>query len=202
MAEVGGHTIHHTILTNTTVEHAKREIDNCKKWLEDVTGYPIRAFCPPTGRFNNYHITFQREAGFTSMRTVEMLSYSIHKIRRIDDFIILPATTQVYNHVNTTYIRNIIKRFNFFSYPPFRKMFNSNWMRMSMNYVSYLHERAGTDNRDYYFHLWGHSWELEEFSLWESFEEFIKQLSDIKDIISCTNSELADYVRGAKNYER
>src|SRR5262245_45014174 len=73
LIEIGGHTMTHPILTKVSYKQARAEIFDCKHWLEDVTGKVIRSFCPPVGRFNKEHVSLQREAGFTSMRTVEML---------------------------------------------------------------------------------------------------------------------------------
>ena len=87
--EVGGHTMTHSILTKVSYKQARAEIFDCKQWLEDVTGKAIRSFCPPVGRFSKEHVSLQREAGFTSMRTVEMLTHSMDSVKKVRDFVIL-----------------------------------------------------------------------------------------------------------------
>jgi peptidoglycan-N-acetylglucosamine deacetylase len=195
LVEIGGHTLTHSVLTSITAEKAGIEIDTCKKWLEDVTGKSIQSFCPPTGRFNQYHLLVQQEAGFKSMRTVEMLSYSLSQIKTINDFVIMPATIQVYNHSSAAYLKNLTKRLRFSTYPTFRKLFNPNWEQMSTNYIAYLNEISRPGDGKYFFHLWGHSWEIEKYSLWDSLEKFFECISEVVGIVPCTNSELAELAK-------
>lgn len=195
LVEIGGHTMSHHILTNITNERARSEIQDCKKWIQNITGKPVLVFCPPTGRFNKLHISYQQEAGYVAMRTVEMLSFSIQKIKEVNDFVILPTTNQVYNHTSIAYLRNRFKRFNLSKGSLFWKLFNVNWQVMSKNYIEHLNEVSEGCDFEYYFHLWGHSWEIDKYSLWKSLEDFLKSLFDFQEIIFCNNSELAEIVR-------
>ncbi|WP_165759017.1 polysaccharide deacetylase family protein [Niastella yeongjuensis] len=198
LIEVGGHTMTHPILTRVSYKQARAEIFDCKQWLEDVTGKAIHSFCPPTGRFSAAHVSLQREAGFTAMRTVEMLTHSMSGVKNVLDFVILPTTCQVYNHSNISYLKNNVKRLKFVSYISAWKLFDSNWEAMSRNFLNYLYDISHTQNEDHYFHLWGHSWELSQFSLWRSLERFLKSLHDIGGFVFLDNSMLADLVRRKK----
>jgi peptidoglycan/xylan/chitin deacetylase (PgdA/CDA1 family) len=199
LIEIGGHTMNHPILTRISYKQARSEIFDCKAWLEDVTGKAVYTFCPPTGRFNKEHIALQREAGFTSMRTVEMLSHSLHTIRKIRDFVILPTTCQVYNHSNVSYLKNNMKRMKFVNCLSVWKLFDSNWEAMSRNYINYLYAISRTQKEDYYFHLWGHSWEISRYSLWNSLERFLNSLHEIPGIVFLNNSRLAELVRQGRS---
>lgn len=197
LSEIGGHTISHQVLTRISPVQARCEIFDCKLWLENVVGQPILSFCPPTGRFNNSHIAVQKEVGFKAMRTVEMLSYSINRIKVLGDFVILPTTTQVYNHSGTAYLKNRVKRLRPVNYLSFKKLFNSNWETMSENYLAFLNRISEQEPGEYYFHLWGHSWEIEKYSLWNSLENFLAKVSQVKSMVFCNNSDLAQIVRVA-----
>jgi peptidoglycan/xylan/chitin deacetylase (PgdA/CDA1 family) len=201
VVEIGGHTISHQVLTDATPQQARDEIVNCKKWLENVTGKSIHSFCPPTGRFNRGHVLAQQQAGFTTMRTVEMLAYSLKGIKETDGIVVLPTTSQVYNHKKIAYQRNRFKRFKFGYDPVFKKLFNADWEIMSNNYITYLHEASKSGNEAYYFHLWGHSWEIEKYALWKSLERIFQKLSEIEELITCDNNELAAIVRLRINNE-
>lgn len=201
IVEIGGHTMSHQILTQIKFQQARDEIFNCKAWLEDITGKPVESFCPPTGRFNKHHISAQRDAGFKAMRTVEMLSYSLKKIKKINDFVVLPTTSQVYNHKKLAYRKNRIKRFKFGYGPVFRKLFDADWEKTSRNYINYINKISETSDVDYYFHLWGHSWEIEKYSLWNGLERFFKELGEMKNITVCNNAELAEIVRSDNTNE-
>lgn len=193
--EVGGHTMTHPILTKVSYKQARAEIFDCKQWLEDVTGKVIRSFCPPVGRFNKEHVALQREAGFTSMRTVEMLTHSMDSVKKVRDFVILPTTCQVYNHSNISYLKNNVKRMKFVSYLSALRLFDNNWEAMSRNFLHFLYSISLTQQEDHYFHLWGHSWELSQFSLWQSLERFFTSLQDIGGFVFLDNSMLAELVR-------
>lgn len=196
-AEIGGHTMCHKILTQISIERARTEIFDCKNWLEDIIGKPVYTFCPPTGRFSKQHILFQKEAGFTSMRTVEMLSYSQRK-NETNKFIVLNTTMQVYNHKQLDYLKNSLKRLHLSRSIELFKMYHSKWQVMSSNYITHINESLFDANKDYYFHLWGHSWEIEKYSLWESLEIFFMNISAMRNVISCTNSEFAEIIRSRK----
>jgi hypothetical protein len=128
-----------------------------------------------------------------------MLSYSLQKVKKANDFVVFPTTSQIYNHTRVAYLKNHIKRLNFSTYPAFRKLFDINWEVMSKNYITYLNEISESENVEYYFHLWGHSWEIEKYSLWKGLEQIFKNLSELDDIIVCNNSELAEIVRSKRN---
>jgi peptidoglycan/xylan/chitin deacetylase (PgdA/CDA1 family) len=198
LVEIGGHTISHQVLTHINSLNARAEIFNCKSWLEDITGKPVYSFCPPTGRFNRHHISLQKEAGYKAMRTVQMLSCSLEKIKKENEFVILPTTSQVYNHNDVAYLKNNIKRFQFSNYSSFKKLFDADWETMSKNYIAYLQEVSKRTDAVYYFHLWGHSWEIEKYSLWDGLERFLKSLSEIKEVVYCNNAELAEIAKIGK----
>lgn len=192
--EIGGHTMSHQILTRTSAKKASKEISSCKKWLQDVTGKDITSFCPPTGRYNNSHIEIQKECGFKMQRTVEMLSYSFNAAENIDGFISLPATIQVYNHNYRAYLKNLVKRFKFSYYPELKKNYALKWEQMSRNYLQSLFQTSNTGENDLYFHLWGHSWEIDNNLQWDNLDSFLNFISSLENIQFCTNSELSDII--------
>lgn len=196
--EIGGHTISHEVLTNISYEKSRSEIFNCKSWLENTIGKPIYTFCPPTGRFTRKHISFQKEAGFTSMRTVEMLCYSL-QTNKANEFVTLPTTIQVYNHSKLNYLRNSLKRFKLSSSIGLFRRYHPEWQSMSENYIDHINESLLDKTTDYFFHLWGHSWEIELYSLWSSLENFFKNISAMGNMIFCSNSELAEAIRLQRN---
>lgn len=190
--EIGGHTMTHQILTNISIKKAKDEIGNCKKWLQDVTGKEIKSFCPPTGRYKRDHIEIQRDCGFKTQRTVEMLSYSFKASENIQNFISLPTTIQIFNHNSVSYLKNLLKRFNFTHFYAFEKNYSSQWEQMSQNYFNYINSEESRENL--FFHLWGHSWEIEKYSQWNKLEDFLKFISSFQDIRFCSNSELSEVI--------
>jgi peptidoglycan/xylan/chitin deacetylase (PgdA/CDA1 family) len=46
---VGGHSVHHEILSRLDPPHLEREVGECRTWLERELGRPVRQFCYPDG---------------------------------------------------------------------------------------------------------------------------------------------------------
>jgi peptidoglycan/xylan/chitin deacetylase (PgdA/CDA1 family) len=68
--DIGGHTISHPILAQLDVEGARREIDGCRRWIEEVSGRTAVSFAYPNGipgrDFGPEHVSMVRECGFAS----------------------------------------------------------------------------------------------------------------------------------------
>lgn len=191
--EVGAHTINHPVLTQIEDSLAKIEIINSKNWLEAVIGKEVKCFCPPTGRFNNFHKLVTKEAGYSLIRTVEMLQFSNFDITDNSIFTILPTTFQCYNHSQKSYFKNAIKRMNFSKVIELQKVYNKSWLQMAINYINFVIQKEKSMNeKNLFIHLWGHSWELDKYNLWDELESFFMMLSNIDEINLkfCTNSEL------------
>ncbi|HLK27399.1 MAG TPA: polysaccharide deacetylase family protein [Puia sp.] len=192
--EVGGHTITHSILTSINNDHASKEIRDCKKWLEDVTGKNIKAFCPPTGRFNEAHLRMIQNSGYKLVRTVEMMQTKKISKNKSPELTIIPTSVQAYNHTYISYLKNILKRFNISLIRDLMKIYDKDWLQMARNHIKRLLFTDNTNGTSY-FHLWGHSWEIEKYNLWKDLEIFFKEINESGKMICCTNTELVTLMR-------
>lgn len=77
--EIGGHTVTHQILTETSLEEARHQIEQCKLYLEVMIGKKITKFCYPRGRYNDEIKKMVKDAGFTEARTTKILETDIPK---------------------------------------------------------------------------------------------------------------------------
>ncbi len=178
--EIGGHTIHHIRLHTTDVHTLQNEIDGSYQWLCDVLGYPPQSFCFPGGVFHAKAIEVVSAAGYKIARTTELLS-----TETITEKKLMPTTLQVYEHSPFTYAKHLIKR---------RRWTNLlQWLRsyslyrlpaLAESYLNQIEKNGGC------FHLWGHSWEIEEFDLWNKLEELFRIISDRDDFIYIDNKEI------------
>lgn len=183
--EVGAHTIHHAVLTEVADGAAEREIRESKKRLEDITGRHCVAFCFPKGRFRCSHLAMVRRAGFRCARTVELLSTQFPSRRA--DICVLPTTVQARCQDWTVYVKNCAKRFatpnlvNFIFHARSR-----NWLATAQAMLHVVVRHGGV------FHLWGHSWEIEEQQQWTQLEAILRELRELRAIAPCmSNSWLA-----------
>ena len=86
LVEFGGHTAGHTTLTKVSLDEAKLEIEDNKRWIEEVLGKKIVSFCYPRGGDNFEVIALVLRAGYKyaaamkkKMRPVETDHYRIHR---------------------------------------------------------------------------------------------------------------------------
>ncbi|HPE02794.1 MAG TPA: polysaccharide deacetylase family protein [Burkholderiaceae bacterium] len=67
---IGGHTVHHPILTSVSANEARAEIRNNKARLEALLGHPITLFAYPNGGpgrdYAAEHVAMVREAGYAA----------------------------------------------------------------------------------------------------------------------------------------
>ncbi len=69
--EFGAHTINHPHLTQINIEEAKREIEESKKVVNELTGLPVMAFSYPYGEYNEEIKKLAEEAGFACAFTAK-----------------------------------------------------------------------------------------------------------------------------------
>lgn len=191
--EIGGHGVDHVVLTNLPTAEIDRQICENKKWLEDITGDLVDGFCYIRGRYNGEVKDAVRRAGFAYARTVENLRADVS-----GDRFEMPTTVQLFPHAKIVYLRNFAKG------------------RMSLSRASLLGaalaERSLRRRIDRLivacaesggcFHLWGHSWEIEEHGLWGELEATLRQLAGLAGEFATNRQILAmrqQSAHGAEN---
>lgn len=175
--EVGAHTLNHPDLT--TLPHAAKqsEIAGSKAWLEDVTGKSVTMFCYPLGRFDRKTKQAVRQAGFRGARTIRQFSVTPPR-----DQFALRTTLQAHPSVLR---RNTLCDLGHYlihgalgaAFPAAlwaRSSHGRNWSRLAD-----LLFAAAAVNEGGVFHLWGHSWEIEEKAMWRGCDAFLRSISSL-----------------------
>ncbi len=178
--EIGGHTKNHVVLTKVPLQVASNEISECKAWLSDMIGKPPVCFCYPQGKFTASIVKLVQEDGFKYARTTE---YSRIDIRNI---LIAPTTMQMYKHTKGTYLKNLVKRGNIDGMEMVFKI--RHYTPRLIDLIEYWLEKINREGG--IFHLWGHSWEIDQFDLWGEIEEVLKLLSHLDGFAYKSNGEL------------
>ncbi|WP_221435509.1 polysaccharide deacetylase family protein [Algisphaera agarilytica] len=186
--EVGAHTMNHTVVTTVPDDVARSEIADSRKYIADATGRDCPMFCLPQGRFKPQHVEMIREAGYTSYRTVEMWSTAPPRPRGNAPFTEMPTTLQAQPQSPSSIARNLLKRralSNGLLYLKLGRAAGQDWARQARALLQHVLTHGGV------FHLWGHSWELEEFDQWDTLESVLAQIRDAADQAELlTNNEL------------
>jgi len=186
--DIGCHTLNHVYLPDIDLDIAKYEIVESKKLLEELIGKKISSFCYPRGGYNSDIINILKKAGFKGARTIKILEKN-----EFDSFK-MGVTVHVcggsYSHLRAILKHskiNALKNIKPIIYLLKNKAFSKNWIDVSKVYIKYVQRNGGI------FHLWGHSWNIEDKNEWENLEMILKILSKLKkkeNVVFMNNSEL------------
>ena len=117
--------------------------------------------------------------GFRLARTTELLY--------INDTLksnVLRTTLQVYDHTGVTYARHLIKHKRLKPLIHFLASNSSyNILSLAENFLNNIIDGGC-------FHLWGHSWEIQQFNLWKKLEEIFRLISNNNQFKYMQNKEI------------
>jgi peptidoglycan/xylan/chitin deacetylase (PgdA/CDA1 family) len=182
--EIGAHTLTHPVLTDIPLAQAREEIAGSRAWLQDVIGQEVRAFCYPRGYSNPALQTLTQESGYSMARGVS--PYQFTPGSRYD----VATTIHIYPFPfrPTPYLKDRVEPIRR-ALPYVRRLGISplalgSWRALAMA----LLERAAVVGG--VWHLWGHSWEVEKFGMWDELEAVLIAASRYKNARHVVNSEL------------
>lgn len=165
--EIGGHTLNHIRLRGKVRNTHEYEIAGSFKWLKELLNHDPISFCFPGGVFDKSVVETAKKAGYQIFRTVELLSINN------SGSTLLPTSLQLYEHSRFTYIKHLVKRRcgrNLIQWLQLGS--ESNLLTLTDYYLNEIEKRGSGC-----FHLWGHSWEIEEYNLWDKLEKVLQHLA-------------------------
>ena len=162
--EIGGHTHSHISLTGVAPHLAAEQIIANKCWLEDLLGMRVRGFAYVRGHYDRVVRDLVVRAGYDYARTVKNMM-SVPGSNRFE----LATTAQFFAHSRSTYIKNYIS-----GVPTLRRSAVLAALLSNAGLADRLSRAAevcaGTGG---YFHLWGHSWEVDQYDLWTELDRLL-----------------------------
>ena len=173
--EIGGHTLTHVPLPAVAPSIAEHEIRAGRDALESITGTPVMTFCYPRGAFNHRHTAMVMAAGFILARTVERHSTAL-PTRPFE----VPTTFHAYRHLSD--VRAAWVRSGRRPHRAWRHYWN--WDDWAVHAFDRVLETGGV------YHLWGHSWEIDERGDWRRLERVLAHISDRDGVRYVANAEL------------
>jgi peptidoglycan/xylan/chitin deacetylase (PgdA/CDA1 family) len=179
--EIGAHSVSHKDLPSLTPERLDDEVRGCRQTLEQIVGRPVVMFCYPYGRYNKEVIRHVQNAGYKGARTIRMLSMRTHFLP-----FAMPTTIQAYPHCRAGYIRNLVRAGNaptLLKYMTTLHRFVS-WVDLGKQLFREVLERGGI------WHLYGHSWEIDELNLWTDLRELLDYISHREGVRYLNNGPL------------
>lgn len=181
--EIGAHTVNHKYLTTIPNQEAEYEIKQSKKNLEGIINKPVQGFCFPGGKYNRVHLRYVYEAGFEYARTVNMFKFENRNK-------LMNTTLNAFNHSKYTYFKHLLKRgyINEIVQNSFSILQNNKWDKLLFDILE-RHAKRDSTHKVIIIHLSGHSWELEEYKMWNQLENFLRVITTM-NIPSITNLEV------------
>jgi peptidoglycan-N-acetylglucosamine deacetylase len=183
--EIGSHTSTHRILTNQSSDIVINELVGSKKVLEDIVEEPVTSFCYPNGKFNRFVRSKAIKAGYRLART----TIAFRMGRDFDPFC-MPVSFQFFAHTYNCHIRHAMKEANvkgLLEWYRFLQMENDP-VKLAELTLQYILEHGGI------LHIWGHSWEIEQFGLWGALEEAFKRIANRPGVLYLTNAQVLEVI--------
>lgn len=178
--EIGGHTINHLSADQVTEKKWEEEVKNCFTWLTLLTGVVPVSFCFPRGKYNTVAAAAVFNTGFKLARTTELMN-----IDSPAEFNIIPTTIQLYDHNRLTYFKHLLKRKKFANLLFWIKNKSEKELdRLADQYLAQVIATKGC------LHLWGHSWEIEKYNLWNKLEIVLSRISGVAEVSYVSNKYL------------
>lgn len=184
--EIGAHTLTHRNLPPLGDAEAREEIAGSKAWLEDLLGAECAMFCYPRGRRDARIETIVADAGFRGARSTDNFRFS-----HGDPFAV-PSTLHVYPFP----LRPVLGRRAFDPLvrwaPDLRRLGVPvaawrGWLPLATSLFD-----AALARNEPWFHLRGHSWEIDAYDMWGPFEEFLAHAA-AAPVTHGTNADLLAY---------
>jgi peptidoglycan-N-acetylglucosamine deacetylase len=173
--EIGGHTRHHIRLNTISDAVAEREIGEGKDELEQILESSLRSFCYPGGAYAPQHKSMVRNAGFEYARTVRRYQTSsscpmevhttIHACRHLCDVPEMLRLSKGSTRRAASYFWN--------------------WDVLAMALFDQVLAAGGV------YHLWGHSWEIEQNCDWDRLERVLGYIARRPGVQYVVNSDSA-----------
>jgi peptidoglycan-N-acetylglucosamine deacetylase len=184
--EIGSHTQTHPILTKLPKHQVLYELVESKKILEDITREPVVSLAYPEGKFNPTIRPWVAEAGYKLARTTVAFRTEVPFAP-----LYMPVSFQFFPHGRTVHIRHALKERNLrgiMNWQRFWRM-ESDLMQLSELMLEHIFEYGGI------LHLWGHSWEIEEFGLWGLLEAVLSRIAIQRGVLYLTNAQTLEAIR-------
>lgn len=171
--EIGAHSMTHRRLPTISEQEAEREIIESKAVLEQVTGKEIKVFCYPGGAYTKLHVQLVKDAGYRYARTVSRYEFTV------DDPYQAGTSLHVYNHRF-----DLWQTARFAKFRPIRVLRCLEWDALAQAMFDHVIKEGGI------YHIWGHSWEIDEHNDWERLGDVFRYISANPKVKYVTNGEL------------
>jgi peptidoglycan-N-acetylglucosamine deacetylase len=178
--EIGSHTRTHPVLTKLSRNQVLHELVESKRTLENISREPVMSLAYPEGKFNSRIRPWVAEAGYKLARTTVAFRTEVQFAP-----LYMPVSFQFFPHPRTVHLRHALKERNLWGIVSWHRFWRmeSDPMRLVELMLQHIFECGGI------LHMWGHSWEIEEFDLWGVLEAVLSRVANQGGVLYLTNSQ-------------
>lgn len=190
--ELASHTLDHCYLTGLSAGDCQYQVREGKQQLEAILGHAVPGFCYPGGRWNQRIRKVVMDAGFEHARTVGNLWLEVAK-----DAFSLSTTAQFYPHRTKVLWRNYLSGGHYG-----KRVKALRTLSMGTDWLYALQTLADSCTApDCVFHIWGHSWEIEQQGLWRQLDSLLAHVASHRPR-AMTVTELVSLGKGLRGTTR
>jgi peptidoglycan/xylan/chitin deacetylase (PgdA/CDA1 family) len=184
--EIGAHTVSHRILTGLPQKELWSEVRDSKQRLEELLGSEVRMFCYPRGQYDAEVIACVKQSGFAGARTTRMLAHA----GKFEPFE-MPTSLQVFPHPPLRYLMNLARHRDWAGAGRYAQKYLMcrSWVDLGKKLFDEVLRQGGV------WHLYGHSWEIEELGLWGELLEMLEYFAHRPGVIYASNGEVLELMR-------
>jgi peptidoglycan/xylan/chitin deacetylase (PgdA/CDA1 family) len=176
--EIGGHSLNHADLPALGPEDLASELVDCRHGLEDALGHGVTAFSYPFGHYDDRVRRAVAEAGFTTARTTRML-----RTAPAHDPLLAPTSLQAHPAGRGFWLLHCVRTAHPAGLPTVLMLpRGAGWVELGIRLFERVRDRGGV------WHLWGHSWEVDELDLWDELRRLLAAVSGHADVSYLPNS--------------
>lgn len=185
--EIGAHSLTHPHLPSLPPPDARQEIAGSKQWIEERTGKTCAMFCYPFGEHTDVIRSLVHAAGFHGARTTS--DFSFHT----EDPYALGTSLHLYPYpLRPVWNRCCLTPF-LHAWPNLTRLGIPMHVRCCWQSMARAVFFRAQKNREPWFHLWGHSWELERYHLWNELTAFLAFVRTFPNVHHVPNSSLLSH---------
>ena len=177
--EVGAHGVNHENFSALPAQPAREILRGAKDRLQEIIGKEVSMFCYPNGRYRRETPRLVKEAGYRGGRTTRMLS-TAPGFRPFE----MPTSLQAYPHTPAAYLRNTLRAgapVRLFKYALGLRR-EDDWVELGRKLFDQVTARGGI------WHLYGHSWEIEQLNLWDGLAQMLDYVCRRPGVLYLTNA--------------
>lgn len=157
----GGHTENHTYLTDIPIEEVDPEVLHNKMYIENVLGHEVLDFCLPGGKYDSaiLDIVYRH---YKTVRSADTMNFTY------SGGILKPAI-HFYPRGNKSLFVNAIRN---------RCIKQAMYVLLHCKdeYFDVISKLIENEQNNEYasIMIWGHSWEIEKYQLWDKLEDLMR----------------------------